>query len=112
MYRGDVAPAQFYAVRDVSRLQKWSIFATVGKLTWILLKHRPKVIVTTGSGPGLIAIKLGRLIGAKGVWIDSVANVEQLSLSGQRAGAVADLWLTQWEHLAKADGPRYEGRLL
>lgn len=112
MYQADVAPADFYAVRDVSRLQKWAIFATAAKLLWIILKHRPRVIVTTGSAPGLIALQLGRIVGARGVWIDSVANVEELSMSGQRAGAVADLWLTQWEHLARPGGPRYEGRVL
>jgi len=112
MYAADVAPADFYAVKDVSRLHKWAIFATVGKLTWILLRERPKVIITTGSAPGMLALRLGKLIGARCAWIDSIANVEQLSMSGQKAGAVADLWLTQWEHLSRAEGPRYEGSVL
>lgn len=112
MYGDDVAPADFYHVRDVSRLQKWAIFATAGKLLWIIFKNRPKVIITTGSAPGLIALRIGKFFGARGVWIDSIANVEELSMSGRRAGAVADLWLTQWEHLARPAGPKYEGRIL
>ncbi len=112
MYRKDVEPARFYAVRDVSRLQKWAIVFTVSRLLWILLKERPAVILTTGSAPGMLALRLGSLLGAKTAWIDSIANVEEVSLSGRKAGQVADLWLTQWEHLAKPDGPHYKGSVL
>jgi hypothetical protein len=34
------------------------------------------------------------------VWIDSIANVEQLSLSGKLAARVAGRTYTQWPHLA------------
>lgn len=113
MYSSDVAGYRFYAVRDVSRLHKWALPVTVAKLTWILLRERPKAIVTTGSAPGLLALRLGRLLlRTRGAWIDSIANVEELSLSGRRAGAVADLWLTQWPHLAQTPGPQHEGSLL
>jgi len=35
-----------------------------------------------------------------------------LSLSGRRVGPWADLWLTQWEHLARPEGPEYRGSVL
>jgi hypothetical protein len=41
-----------------------------------------------------------------------MANIEGLSLSGSRVGRYADLWLTQWPHLAKAEGPHYGGSVL
>jgi UDP-N-acetylglucosamine:LPS N-acetylglucosamine transferase len=112
MYRQDVAPARFYAVRDVSRLHKTALLATVSKLLWILLRERPAAIVTTGSAPGMLALRMGRLLGARTAWIDSIANVEEVSLSGRKAGAVADLWLTQWEHLQRPGGPSYRGSVL
>jgi len=112
MYRSDVSPSDFYAVKDVSRMHKLNLVATVTKLIWILLKERPVAVLTTGSLPGLIALRLGHLMGAKTAWIDSIANVEALSLSGSKAGAVADLWLTQWQHLSKPGGPYYGGSVL
>jgi UDP-N-acetylglucosamine:LPS N-acetylglucosamine transferase len=112
MYRNDVAPYRFYAIHDVSRLQKWSIFYSVAKLIFILLKEKPAVVVTTGSAPGMLALRLGKMLGARTVWIDSIANVEQMSLSGQKARRYADLWLTQWAHLACENGPRYVGSVL
>jgi hypothetical protein len=69
------------------------------------------VVVSTGAAPGYIAIRLGKLLGARTVWIDSVANVEELSLSGRMVSGRADLCLTQWPHLAS--GPvAYMGTVL
>jgi len=112
MYRDDVAGHRFYAIPDVSRLHKWRIVATVLRLAWILLRERPQVLVTTGSAPGMLALRMARLLGARTVWIDSVANIEEMSLSGRKAGRAADLWLTQWSHLAKPEGPHYRGSVL
>jgi len=112
MYRGDVAPADFYSVTDVSRLQRWNLPATVFKLLWIVLRERPAAVLTTGSLPGLIALRIAHRLGARTAWIDSIANVEEVSLSGRKAGAVADLWLTQWPHLARPEGPQHRGSVL
>jgi len=113
MYEVDVPGSRFYAVEDVSRLHRLALFRTVCQLAWILLKERPRAIVTTGSAPGMLALRLGKaLLGCRTLWLDSVANVEEMSLSGRKAAAHADLLLTQWPHLAKAEGPHYKGALL
>ena len=52
------------------------------------------------------------MLGIRTVWVDSVANAEELSMSGQKAGGCVDLWLTQWPHLAGDDGPRCYGNVL
>jgi UDP-N-acetylglucosamine:LPS N-acetylglucosamine transferase len=112
MYRSDVEPHRYYAIRDVSRLHKWSVLLSVGKLIFILLKEKPAVVITTGSAPGMLALRLGKLLGARTVWIDSIANVEELSLSGRKAIKYADMCLTQWPHLASESGPQYRGSVL
>jgi UDP-N-acetylglucosamine:LPS N-acetylglucosamine transferase len=75
-------------------------------------KERPDVVISTGAAPGLLGLILGRLFGAKAIWIDSVANSEKLSMSGKIAGYVADLWITQWSHLSSKSGPRHFGSVL
>lgn len=112
MYRNDVTPHPFHVVPDVSRLHKHRIFIVITRLLCILAKVRPDVIVTTGSAPGMLALRLGKLFGARTVWVDSLANVEQLSSSGVKVRNYADLWLTQWPHLAKDGGPTYKGSVL
>ena len=79
---------------------------------YIVLKNRPDVILSTGAAPGLLCICAGRLMGKRTIWIDSVANVEKLSLSGKIAQYFSTLWLTQWEHLGAANGPFYKGSVL
>ena len=112
-YRSDVDPHQFYAVPDVSRLHsKWLIAVLIVKLLFILIKERPSVVITTGSAPGMFALCLGKLLGARTVWIDSIANVEEMSLSGRKARLFADLWLTQWSHLSDTHGPTFFGNVL
>lgn len=111
-YHGDAGLARFYTVRDVTRWDKWRWPQTLLKLAWILARERPDVVVSTGALPGYFALRLAKLFGAKTIWLDSIANVEELSMSGKMIGGHADLWLTQWQHLAKPDGPFYRGTVL
>ena len=111
-YRVDAGSARFYTVRDVTRWDKWRWPQTLLKLAWILTRERPDVVVSTGALPGYFALRLAKLFGAKTIWLDSIANVDELSMSGKMIGAHADLWLTQWPHLAKPGGPVYRGTVL
>lgn len=79
---------------------------------WHIVRLRPHVIVTTGALPGLFALLWGRLTGARTLWVDSVANAEELSTSGRLARRVAHLTLSQWPEVAAATGTRYEGSVL
>ena len=96
----------FNATRPVKTMMSLMAVAKVVR------KVRPHVVVSTGAAPGLVAILVGRALGARTIWIDSVANVERLSLSGRMAGRIADLWITQWRHLARPRGPIYHGAVL
>jgi len=109
----DVPGRTYYTIRDVSRRDRLGFAVLVGQLGRILARERPSVVITTGSAPSLVALGMARtLLRARTVWIDSIANVERLSSSGARAGRVADVWLTQWEHLARPEGPEYWGAVL
>jgi UDP-N-acetylglucosamine:LPS N-acetylglucosamine transferase len=106
-HAAEVAPARLYSISDGSRSSKLALLASGLELLWIMVRERPDIVMSTGAAPGYLAIRLGRLLGARTVWIDSFANVEELSLSGRLASQSADLCLTQWPHLA---GGRVEHR--
>lgn len=108
-YRAEVGEARFYRIRDATRWDKLGLLATAFQLAVVLLRERPHVVFSTGAAPGLLALALGRLFGARTIWLDSIANIDELSLSGRRAGRIAHLWLTQWPHLAREEGPEYAG---
>lgn len=111
-YRSGVGDAKFYVINDATRWNKLGLVKMAIRLAWIVARERPNIVVSTGAAPGYVAIRLGRLIGARTVWIDSIANVEEISMTGRLVGRYADLWLTQWAHLAGPEGPRYEGAVL
>lgn len=111
-YAGDVAPHPLHVVPDATRWGRWSVVRLAGAVMLLLLRLRPDVVVTTGAAPGALAIVLGRLLGARTIWLDSIANVERLSGSGRLVRRFAQLWLTQWPHLARPDGPEYAGAVL
>jgi UDP-N-acetylglucosamine:LPS N-acetylglucosamine transferase len=111
-YAADVPGERFHAIIDATRWNKFKLLVMALQIVWLLVRTRPRVIISTGAAPGYFALRLGRLIGARTVWIDSAANVERLSLTGQLVRRFADLWLTQWPHLARPDGPYYFGGTL
>jgi hypothetical protein len=109
--RGQARPG-YRTVREANRWQKLRLVQQVLGVAWAVFRVRPDVIITTGASPGYFAIRAGKLAGARTVWIDSIANADELSLSGRRVGPHADLWLTQWAGLAKPEGPVFAGAVL
>ena len=103
---------QVRVITEANRWQKLRLIRTVLDIIVLLLRVRPSVVVTTGAAPGYLAVRLASLLRVRTVWIDSIANSDELSLSGQMAGKHSGLWLTQWEHLARPNGPHYRGSVL
>ena len=101
-----------FIVPDCNRNQKFAMLRSAASLGLLVLRVHPHVVVSTGALPGVIALALGKATGARTVWIDSVANAEEMSMSGRLARRVADLWLSQWEHVACDAGAEYAGRVL
>lgn len=91
---------QFYSVPDASRWNKLKLIEMAYRMFRIILATRPGIIVSTGAAPGLMGIIAGKVIGAKTIWIDSIANVDRISLSGRIALYFADRTYTQWPHLS------------
>ncbi len=111
-YRPEVGNARFHLVVDATRWNKFKLLRMLAQIAWVIAKERPDVVISTGAAPGYFAIRLGKIAGARTMWIDSIANVEQLSLSGQKIMKHADRCLTQWQHLAADGGPEFAGAVL
>lgn len=111
-YQSDVAGAAFRVIPDANRWRKMSLLRSALGVLRLLWREKPDVVVSTGAAPGYFAIRLAPLFGARTIWVDSVANIDELSMSGQQAGPHATLWLTQWSHLATPEGPQYRGSVL
>lgn len=105
-----VGDCRFHSLTDFSRWDAWKMLPASFCLLGIFLKERPTAIVTTGAAPGLLTIVLGRLVGIKGIWVDSVANVQTMSACGKLARKFACRVYTQWPNLASGQ-VRYAGNI-
>lgn len=111
-YKVDVAPSPYFVFKDANRWSKFGLICMAFRILFIILRVRPKIIISTGAACGFFALRIGKLLGAKTIWVDSIANVEELSMSGRMVKKHADLWLTQWPELSKHGSPEYAGNVL
>ena len=92
-----------YLVGDFSRSHK---FLFPFEFTWtiiqqffILLKERPNVIITTGAGIAYPTCRLGKMFGAKIIYIESFARMKSLNVTGKMIYPFADSFIVQWKEL-------------
>lgn len=111
-YRKQAGDAGFYCVRDATQWSRLDLVISALQVMWVVVRLRPDVVISTGAAPGYFALRFGKLLGARTIWVDSLANVDELSRAGQMAGRHADLWLTQWPELCTPNGPEYAGSVL
>ena len=107
-----LARPRFHTCILATRWQKLRLLRQLLQILLVLLRERPDVIISTGAAAGFFALRLGKLIGARTIWVDSIANAGEMSLSGKKAKSCADAWLTQWPDLAGDDGPDHWGSVL
>ncbi len=103
---------EFKLVRDANLNKKLSLILSALEIFFLVLRERPTHVISTGAAPGFLSIVWGKIFGAKTIWIDSIANAEELSAAGKRVKWFADHWLTQWPELSGDAGPIYKGRVL
>lgn len=79
----------------------------------ILLKERPTVIVSTGSAIAIPIFYMGKILGKKLIYIESVCRVHDLSRAGKIIYPIADEFFVQWEELTKRyKNVQYKGNVL
>lgn len=81
-------------------------------LAWRVLRdRRPDVILSTGAGPAVPFFWLGRLRGARLVYVESLTRTTGMSLSGRLVAPVAHAVFVQWPG-ARRGKARYAGSIL
>jgi UDP-N-acetylglucosamine:LPS N-acetylglucosamine transferase len=80
----------------------------------ILIKERPDVVVSTGAEVAIPFSWLGKLLGARVVYVESWCRIHTRSGTGPLVYPVADLFLVQWPGLLEEYGPKacYRGGLV
>lgn len=88
-----------YVVGECNREYPGRVAKVLLRCIKIILREKPDVVISTGAAAGCMLCLLGKMVRAKVVWVDSITNVERLSLSGRMVRYFADLFLVQWPDL-------------
>lgn len=103
--------SEYLLLEDVNKSNLSGVFGNLFRCFRFIGKHKIDVVVSTGALPGLICCFSAFVLRRKTIWIDSLANVKRLSLSGKVAKLFCTIVLTQWPHLEKGS-IKYRGRVL
>lgn len=83
-------------------------------LAWrVIRKERPDAILSTGAGLAVPFFLMGRLLGARLIYVESVTRTETISLSGRLVYPLAHRFFVQWPDAAgNLRRAEYEGGVL
>jgi hypothetical protein len=99
-------------ILDCNRDTPLRLIRSIAGAGYVVVRSRPHVIISTGALPGLLCLAFGRLLGARTIWLDSIANAEKLSMCGVVAQYLSHHCITQWEHLTQLPRVKYYGSVL
>lgn len=94
---------------------KIMLIKTSIKAIKILIKEKPDLIVSTGGGEIAVPFSyIGKLLGAKVIYIETLARIRAPSGGGKLVYPVVDLFLVQWESLLQKYGnkAKYWGKII
>jgi len=102
-----------YFVSWANRNHPWRILKMTYQCFRIAMKEKPDVVISTGAAVGVLLGVFTKLRGGRIVWVEIMARVDGLSLSGRLILPIADILLVQWPELAnESKNIRYVGSVI
>lgn len=91
----------------------YNVLVNIARCIKIAFKFKPDTVVSTGAQIGGIMCLMCKLRCAKVIYIESIAKVESLSVTGRNIYPFANKFYVQWESLEnKYNKAEYIGRLI
>lgn len=101
-----LGPKAYESPTTVRGLLHYAMLAV--RIMYHLLRIRPSVIITTGGAPAPIAAYLGKLIGARIIFVEDIGHLDSRSLSGRLIYPIADRFFVQHESMRAKYGSKAE----
>lgn len=79
-----------------------NLFRNLGLAARLVRELRPRVVLTTGAGVAVPFVWVGRLFGARAVYVESFTRIDRPSLSLRLIAPFADRVYAQWPELRAA----------
>ena len=84
------------------------------KMLLIMIKEKPDIVISTGALLTVPVCYIGKILGAKVIFIESFAKVNTPTLSGRLVYKISDKFIVQWEDMLKcynSDKVEYGGTI-
>jgi UDP-N-acetylglucosamine:LPS N-acetylglucosamine transferase len=78
----------------------------------VLRRHHPDVLLSTGGGLSVPLFMVGKLTGARLIYVESLTRVDRPSLSGMLVYFFVDRFFVQWPEAATRSRMEFVGHLL
>lgn len=86
--------------KKLTKASYLSAYAGLTKECYVAFKkHRPKVVISTGSNIAVPLCIISKLFGAKFIYIETRAKVYTKTLTGELIGGIADKVIVQWPEM-------------
>lgn len=93
-------PRRTYVVCHPRR-SLWRTLLNIAQAAGIMLRERPEIVVSTGADVAVPACLLGRLLGARLIFIETAGELRP-SLSGRLLYPFAHIFVVQWPEKLEA----------
>lgn len=113
VYRAPRPRTKLKGKTDPAAVAAWHTARSLVRLWPLMRQIRPDVLLANGPSLAVPAVLLGKLLGARVIWVETASRVDELSTSARLAYRWADLFFVQWPQLVeKYPQAIYAGRLL
>lgn len=89
-----IYPAYYPSNRSIKAL-----FINTWRAFRILRKEKPDLIVSSGAAPAIPFFYLGKIMGAKLIYIEVFDRINKPTISGKLCYPIADKFIVQWEEM-------------
>lgn len=90
-----------YGTKDHMITYPFKLFINCFISLFYFIKYRPKYIITTGAHTAGPMCCIGKIFGAKIIFIETFANLNTKTITGSIVYKFADLFIVQWKSMLK-----------
>ncbi|MDX6154081.1 PssD/Cps14F family polysaccharide biosynthesis glycosyltransferase [Marinococcus sp. PL1-022] len=88
-----------YGARNYPFRYMFKFSYNIFKSLFLFLRHRPDVVITTGTHTAVPMCYIAKLFRKKVVYIESFAKSHSPNMAGKMVYPIADLFIVQWESM-------------
>ena len=92
---------RFYPVYYPSNRSIKALIINTWRAIRVLRKERPDLIISSGAAPAIPFFYIGKLMGAKLIYIEVFDRIDMPTISGRLCYLVADKFIVQWDEMKK-----------